>query len=432
MWQSSDAMRERPPPDVLAALLRHVRISAGVFGRVELGAPWGAHLPARDTVSLHHVVEGEVWLDVAGTRVRATTGDLLLLPHGAPCTLRHHPAAAVLPAPPPPAQDTLSVFRRLGGDGRRTVLLCAELTVTGAARDRLIRALPPVVHFPARPAAAGAPGMEENAGAANPDQQTGAEEADAETGTGAAEEADAARAADPAAQEEADAEQETGAEETDAAGAAGAADAIAEKADAAGAADAVEEQADAAGAAGAADAIAEKADAAETGTDAVPGFAALLGLLRDELRRPGPGAAPIAARIAELLLLQAVRGAVARPAARGSWRAGLADERIARALDAVYARPEYPWTLRTLARVAGMGRTAFTARFRELVGQSPFAHLTGWRMELAAAMLREEPARTLAEVAAAVGYSDEFAFGAAFRREVGISPGAYRTDARGG
>ncbi|WP_425388632.1 helix-turn-helix domain-containing protein [Dactylosporangium aurantiacum] len=53
--------------------------------------------------------------------------------------------------------------------------------------------------------------------------------------------------------------------------------------------------------------------------------------------------------------------------------------------------------------------------------------LTRWRMELAAAMLRDEPGRTLAEVATAVGYSDEFAFAAAFRREVGTPPGAYRT-----
>ena len=59
-------MRDRPPPDVLAALLRHVRVSAGVFGRVELGAPWGAHLAGRDTVSLHHVLHGELFLDTAG------------------------------------------------------------------------------------------------------------------------------------------------------------------------------------------------------------------------------------------------------------------------------------------------------------------------------------------------------------------------------
>ncbi|GAA3227596.1 helix-turn-helix transcriptional regulator [Dactylosporangium siamense] len=111
----------------------------------------------------------------------------------------------------------------------------------------------------------------------------------------------------------------------------------------------------------------------------------------------------------------------------GSWRAALADDRIARALDAAYAESHRPWTLHALARVAGMGRTAFTARFRELVGESPFAHLTRWRMDLAATMLRDEPGRTLAEVAAAVGYSDEFAFGAAFRREVGTPPGTYRT-----
>ncbi len=315
-------MRDRPPPDVLAALLRHVRITAGVFGRVELGAPWGARLPPRDTVSLHHVLEGELWLDTAGSQVLVAAHDLVMLPHGTPCTLRHAPGAPVAEAPPAAAQDALSVFRRLGGDGPRTVVLCAELTVAGAARDRLIRALPPVVHFPAT--------------------------APAHSST-------------------------------------------------------------------------------QPPSPAVPGLAPLLGLLRDELRRPGPGAAPVAARIAELLLLQAVRGALTHPAPPGSWRAALTDDRIARVLDAVYAEPHRPWTLHALARVAGMGRTAFTARFRDLVGESPIAHLTRWRMDLAATLLRDDPARTLAEIATTVGYSDEFAFGAAFRREVGTPPGAYRT-----
>jgi AraC-like DNA-binding protein len=143
----------------------------------------------------------------------------------------------------------------------------------------------------------------------------------------------------------------------------------------------------------------------------------------------------MAARLAELLLLQGIRYELERPvtpdpgswrAAAGSWRAALDDERIARSLDAIYGSPQRPWSVITLARVAGMSRAAFAQRFRDLVGESPFAHLTAWRMELAKAGLRERPDDTLSQIATSVGYGDEFAFGAAFRRVVGVPPGAYR------
>jgi hypothetical protein len=56
MWQSSDAMRDSPGPDVLTAVLRHIRITTGHLGRIELGAPWGVRVGEQNTVSLHHVL----------------------------------------------------------------------------------------------------------------------------------------------------------------------------------------------------------------------------------------------------------------------------------------------------------------------------------------------------------------------------------------
>lgn len=309
-------MRDRPAADVLSALLRHVRITTSMFGRIELGAPWGAKLGPRDTVSLHHLLDGEMWVEAGGRETHVERRGFLILPHGTPYALRHRPGAPVedgslLQASPVPGE--LSVRRRYGGGGAKTVVLCAELSMAGAARALLMRALPPVVHFPA-----GEP---------------------------------------------------------------------------------------------------------------VPGLDRLLEVLRDEVRESRPGTPLIAARMAELLLLQGIRGELERPAVAGSWRAALTDDRIARALDAIYGAPEHPWSVVTLARTAGMSRTAFAHRFRELVGESPFAHLTRWRMEVAKTMLREQPGRTVGEVASSVGYGDEFAFSAAFRRVVGTRPGGYRTAA---
>jgi AraC-like DNA-binding protein len=64
---------------------------------------------------------------------------------------------------------------------------------------------------------------------------------------------------------------------------------------------------------------------------------------------------------------------------------------------------------------AGLSRAAFAKRFTDVVGESPLAYLTGWRMALAAQALSERHA-TIAEAAAEVGYTNEFAFATAFRR----------------
>jgi AraC family transcriptional activator of mtrCDE len=142
-------MRDRSAPDVLTAVLRHVRISTSHLARVELGAPWGVRLPPRDTVSLHHVLSGNDWLTGIGRETAARSGDLLILTHETAYELRHQPGAPVADEPAWAQPSPLSVRRRHGGPGARTVLLCAELHVAGAARTTLVRALPPVAHLPA-------------------------------------------------------------------------------------------------------------------------------------------------------------------------------------------------------------------------------------------------------------------------------------------
>jgi AraC family transcriptional activator of mtrCDE len=124
--------------------------------------------------------------------------------------------------------------------------------------------------------------------------------------------------------------------------------------------------------------------------------------------------------------VQGIRLELERATTPGSWRAALTDDNIARALDAMYSAPERPWTLAGLARTAGLSRTTFATRFRDLVGETPIAHLTGWRMALARDLLRRQPPTTLADIATRIGYADEFAFSTAFHREVGSPPGTYR------
>lgn len=102
------------------------------------------------------------------------------------------------------------------------------------------------------------------------------------------------------------------------------------------------------------------------------------------------------------------------------------DPAIAAALREIHENPQRQWTVNRLSEAAGMPRTAFTRRFTAVVGQAPMSYLISWRLGRGARLLRETDA-TLATIARQVGYSTEFAFSGAFRREYGVSPGHFRT-----
>lgn len=105
------------------------------------------------------------------------------------------------------------------------------------------------------------------------------------------------------------------------------------------------------------------------------------------------------------------------------------DPRVARALEALDARPAERWTVARLAKVAALSRAAFARRFAAEVGSPPLRHLAALRMARAAEILATTDA-SLAEIAAVVGYANEFALSRAFRRHIGSPPGAYRRSVR--
>jgi AraC-like DNA-binding protein len=150
--------------------------------------------------------------------------------------------------------------------------------------------------------------------------------------------------------------------------------------------------------------------------------------VRAEAFGGGPGSDLVLARLSDALLARALRHhseVVDRP----GWLAGLRDPYVAAALMAMHHDPARPWTLAGLAAAVGLSRTAFAARFTDRVGEPAMRYLLSLRMQRARELLRDERA-TVATVAARVGYGSDVAFAAAFKREVGASPGAYRRAAR--
>ncbi len=143
-----------------------------------------------------------------------------------------------------------------------------------------------------------------------------------------------------------------------------------------------------------------------------------------------PGSATVVSRLADVLFIQIVRGHLAElsPSQTG-WLAALNDLQIGAALALVHADPQASWTVASLAAKVAMSRSAFAARFVQLVGEPPLQYVTRWRMQKASGILRDGHA-SLAEVAARVGYESEAAFSKAFKRAVGSTPGAYRRSFR--
>ncbi|MBN9097206.1 MAG: AraC family transcriptional regulator [Pseudonocardia sp.] len=74
---------------------------------------------------------------------------------------------------------------------------------------------------------------------------------------------------------------------------------------------------------------------------------------------------------------------------------------------------------------AAMSRSAFAARFTELVGEPAMQYVTRWRMHVALDGLRDGE-NTVAEMAGRLGYRSEAAFSRAFKRVVGVAPGSVR------
>ncbi|GAB3923720.1 AraC family transcriptional regulator [Kribbella albertanoniae] len=163
------------------------------------------------------------------------------------------------------------------------------------------------------------------------------------------------------------------------------------------------------------------------------GLRAAIDLLGGELEHPRPGGDAMLSALLDVLLLHILRAWFDEQSAHGvatGWAAALHDPAVAAGLRAIHGAPSRPWTVAELASQAGLSRAAFARRFAALVGQPPQTYLTWWRMTLAARMLRDSDA-PLATVARKVGYTSEFAFAHAFKREYGSAPGGFRRSTPG-
>jgi AraC-like DNA-binding protein len=154
----------------------------------------------------------------------------------------------------------------------------------------------------------------------------------------------------------------------------------------------------------------------------------LVGLLTTEAGCLGPGQEAYLDRLIDLLLIAVLRTWFGRAGNAPTWWQAEQDPVVGTALRLIYNNPAHPWTVAALAAAVGISRAVFAHRFTDQVGQSPIAFVTGWRLALAADLLRSGR-DTIAAVARQVGYGTPFALSSAFKRAYGVSPNAYRAAA---
>ena len=305
-----------PSSDPLGEALHLLRLTGSVYARSQLTAPWGADIPPLEGHMMFHIVTaGHCWLQADGSEpLLLERGSLALVPHGLGHSLVDERGRATVNFFDLPVVRITERYESLeyGGGGDECRLICVVVRVDHLAAERLIDALPPVLHL----------------------------------------------------------------------------------------------------------------DAWDSGEDRW--LADTLRFIAREAESMRPGGETVITRLADILVIQMVRHWIETASDLDSgWLAALRDEQLGRAIAAIHREPGAHWTLESLAHTAAMSRSAFAARFTDMVGEPAMRYLTRWRLQLAGMALRES-ADPMGVIAERFGYGSEAAFCRAFKRECGASPGSYR------
>ena len=129
---------------------------------------------------------------------------------------------------------------------------------------------------------------------------------------------------------------------------------------------------------------------------------------------------------ASIMMIECLRTYIeSLPEATDNWLKALKDPFLSKALVAMHYAPERNWTIHKLAEVAGMSRSSFAQRFKDVVGMPPLTYLIDYRLRLAARYLRLQQ-NSISRISELVGYASDSTFSQAFKRVYGVSPKAYR------
>jgi AraC-like DNA-binding protein len=144
----------------------------------------------------------------------------------------------------------------------------------------------------------------------------------------------------------------------------------------------------------------------------------------------GPGGKAVLAKLSEVLFVETLRRYIELlPREETGWLAGVRDPDIGKALALLHQKPAHPWTIASLGSEIGVSRSVLAERFRRYLAESPMAYLAHWRLQLGAQLLKTT-SRSVADIAAEVGYESEPSFNRAFKRQFSLPPARFRSEMR--
>ncbi|MGH1444544.1 MAG: helix-turn-helix domain-containing protein [Cognatishimia sp.] len=147
---------------------------------------------------------------------------------------------------------------------------------------------------------------------------------------------------------------------------------------------------------------------------------ALVSVILQESGQSRCGAQWVLNRLGDVLLVRLLRDQLQRGSTEPGLIAGLADERLSRAIVAMHDHPGKIWTNADLATEAGLSLSRFNELFARQVGETPMSYLRRWRLALAQQDLAQ--GHRVDSVARRYGYSSPEAFSRAFKKSYGTTP----------
>jgi AraC-like DNA-binding protein len=158
-------------------------------------------------------------------------------------------------------------------------------------------------------------------------------------------------------------------------------------------------------------------------------LANIINLMIAEVESGGETSNPVIDRLSDILFIEAIRTYMQKNDSEKGYIAALKDQRLSKALASFHKQPEKNWTVQILSEEAGMSRSAFADRFKQILDLSPMEYVMGWRMQQAYDALASDH-KSVTQIAEDCGYQSEAAFRKAFKKQFGIGPGTARRKAK--
>ena len=158
-------------------------------------------------------------------------------------------------------------------------------------------------------------------------------------------------------------------------------------------------------------------------------LASVINLMITEVESAAGGTSAIIDRLSDILFIEAIRKYILLHHDEHGYISALQDQRLSKALTCFHKEPEKNWSVQTLSEAAGMSRSAFADRFKQMVEMSPIEYVTGWRMQHAYDDLTSN-GKSVMQITEDCGYQSEAAFRKAFKKQFGIGPGMVRRVAK--